>query len=324
MIAALTLAASVMALVHEPAATETSTPAVAVREDTLQDPVQDPQLYRLEEIVVEGRRLDTLTRDFVHEVAAPPRGRGIARWRDGVCVGVANFDPEVAQYLVDRVSDVARDLGLRAGQPGCEPSILIIGTTDGAGFARQFVASRPRLFRVGGAGMDRGRAALDRFMGSDAPVRWWHVSLPVDAESGLRAVRLPGDHVGSYDRAFDVLGYAPQISSTIASRIQSSIEDVLKRSFVIIDVDRLDGVNLQQLGDYVAMVALVQINPDADTHRYETVLNLFDDPEGVEGLSGWDLAYMEGIYAVRPGRISTADQVQSITQAIVSAYRRQH
>ena len=296
----------------------------------LQDPVtpppsaaQDPTVYRLEEIVVEGTRLEERTAEYVREVAAPARGRGPARWRQGVCVGAANFDPEVAQYLVDRVSDVARDLGLSAGQPGCEPSILIIGTTDGASFTRQFVEMRPRLFVVGGSGMDRGRNALEDFMSSDRPVRWWHVSMPTDAETGTRAVRLGGDYVPGYDPRFDVLGYAPQVSVTVASRIQSSIEDTMKRSFVIIDVDKLGGVSLEQLGDYVAMVALVQVNPDADTSRYETILNLFQTPDSISGLSGWDRAYMDGMYAVRPGRVSTMVQVQTITQAIVAAYREQ-
>lgn len=287
---------------------------------------QEPgEVYRLEEIVVEGRRLETLAADFVREVAAPPSGRGPARWREGVCVGVANFDPEIGQYLVDRVSDVARDLGLRAGQPGCHPSILIVGTADGASFAREFVRMRPRLFRVGGSGMDRGMGPLEDFMSLDRPVRWWHVSLPTDSDSGVRTVRLPGDYqpMPHLPPEMDVFGYAPARTVTSASHIQSSIEDVMARAFVVIDVDRLNGVTLQQLGDYVAMVALVQVDPKADTRRYETILNLFDDPQGVDGLSGWDRAYMEGIYASRPGRVNPMHQVQSITAAILSAYRGQ-
>jgi hypothetical protein len=288
-------------------------------------PPQDPTVYRLEDIVVEGTRLEERTAEYVREVAAPARGRGPARWREGVCVGAANFDPEVAQYLIDRVSDVARDLGLSAGQPGCEPSILIIGTTDGASFTREFVEMRPRLFRVGGSGMDRGRAAFEDFTSSDRPVRWWHVSMPTDSETGQRTVRLPGEMrpMPNLDPRQDALGYAPITRVPVASRIQSSVEDRMMRSFVIIDVDKLGGVSLEQLGDYVAMVALVQVNPDADTGRYETILNLFEQPDSIAGLSGWDRAYMEGIYATRPGRISTMAQVQSITQAILSAYRGQ-
>ena len=204
-------------------------------------------------------------------------------------------------------------------------SILIIGTTDGASFTREFVEMRPRLFRVGGSGMDRGRAAFEDFTSSDRPVRWWHVSMPTDSETGQRTVRLPGEMrpMPNLDPRQDALGYAPITRVPVASRIQSSVEDRMMRSFVIIDVDKLGGVSLAQLGDYVAMVALVQVNPDAETGRYETILNLFEQPDSIAGLSGWDRAYMEGIYATRPGRISTMAQVQSITQAILSAYRGQ-
>lgn len=135
-------------------------------------------------------------------------------------------------------------------------------------------------------------------------------------------MRLPGDYVDTSATMNPVFGYAPMTRAPV-SRIQSLTEDTMLRSFVIIDVDQLGDVSLQQLGDYVAMVALVQVNPEADTHRYETILNLFEDPLGNPGLSGWDYAYMQGIYAMRPGRINTNAQVQSITQAIVSAYRRQ-
>lgn len=80
------------------------------------------QAVRLEDIQVSGRRLDDLIQSFVGEVAAPNRGRGIARWDRSVCVGAFNLRREAAQYLVDRVSTVAEDLGLNPGDPGCAQS----------------------------------------------------------------------------------------------------------------------------------------------------------------------------------------------------------
>jgi len=82
----------------------------------------EDQAVRLEDIQVSGRRLDALIENFVSEVAAPNRGRGIARWDRSVCVGAVNLRREAAQYLVDRVSTVAEDLGLNTGDPGCTPT----------------------------------------------------------------------------------------------------------------------------------------------------------------------------------------------------------
>src|SRR5690242_18650002 len=70
---------------------------------------------RLEVVVVEARRLEDLTRDFVAEVAAPARRRGLARWHRSVCVGVVNLRADAARYMADRVSQVALELGLEPG-----------------------------------------------------------------------------------------------------------------------------------------------------------------------------------------------------------------
>lgn len=276
---------------------------------------------RLEDVVTNARRLEDATTDLVGEIAAPVRRRGFARWHDGVCVGVGNLDTAIAQQITDRVSDVARELGLKAGEPGCNPSILIVATTDANAFTADFVAMRPRLFRVGGSGMDRGSAAFEDFIKTERPVRWWSVSQPTDADSGARAVRLPGEVHGAATGAGSALAYAPQIAVRGPSRLVSQYRQDLKRTFVVIDVDRLNGVNLGQLSDYIAMVSLAQIDPDANTARFETILNVFNEPVGAEGLTGWDMAYLRGLYDTAWYRINARSQVASITRAVEQRYR---
>jgi len=286
---------------------------------------QDP--VRLEDVVVDARRLEDSTEAYVDLVAAPAPRRGLARWKDGICVGVANLEAGTAQYLADRVSDVARSLGLRAHEPACHPSVLIIATSDGPGFTEAFVAMRPRLFRVGGAGMDRGSAELRDFVSEERPVRWWHVSLPVDSETGNTFVRLPGQvsGIGAHAGGSSAQDYASQTRIGAASRLNDQTEDILKRVFIIVDVESLNGASLQQLGDYVAMVAMAQVDPDADTGRFDTILNLFDDPATAPtGLTGWDRAYLDGLYdpASETHRINQRAQVQAVAAAIADAYRR--
>lgn len=294
MLAALMVAAT-LALPQDAGATPTA------------DPASGP-VIRLEEVVVDARRLEDAAREFVDEVADPVKRRGMARWHRGVCVGVANLEPELAQYLVDRVSDVARGIGLTSSEPPCHPTILIIATTDANAFTEQFIAMRPRLFRPGGSGMDQGGAALERFRTSDAPVRWWNVSQPTDSDTGESAVRMPG-----YD--------APYTYIRGAARLSSQYRQDLKRTFVIVDVDRLGDVTLNQLGDYIAMVALAQIDPEADTSRFETVLNVFETPSSVPGLSGWDQAYLDGLYGASWYRINQSSQVRAISDNIAREYR---
>jgi hypothetical protein len=285
---------------------------------------QDP--VRLEDVVVDAQRLEDTTEAYVDEVAAPARRRGLARWEDGMCVGVVNLEREMAQYLADRVSDVARSLGLRAHEPDCHPSVLIVATSDGPSFTEQFVAMRPRLFRVGGAGMDRGGAELRDFIREERPVRWWHVSLPVDSETGDAVVRTPGyiSGSGAETNGTSAQQYAPQTRVQSPSRLNDQTEDILKRVFIIIDVDQLNGASIEQLGDYVAMVAMAQVDPDANTGQFDTILNLFDDPATAPtGLTGWDRAYLDGLYDPNSEthRINQRVQVQAVAAAIASAYR---
>lgn len=274
-----------------------------------QAPLQDPAASApvdLEDIVVDGRPLEQIARAFVGEVSAPARGRGMARWRDGLCVGVANLQPDLAQYIADRVSTVAEDLGLKPGEPGCTPHVLIVATVDAPVFTRQFVDMRPGLFRVGGSGMDRGARALEAFIENDQPVRWWNVSLPVNDETGLTAVRLPG--------------YDPPFVGVVASRLTTQIVDDSKRAFVIVDVDKTKNISVEQLADYIAFVALAQVDPEADTSGYATILNVFDDPGQTQNLTNWDRAYLQGLYNTIRRRQNFSAQRTEVVDSILRVH----
>lgn len=293
------------------------TAAQDVRQDPPQAAAPQTQAVELEDVVVVGRRLDELIDDFVDEVAEPARGRGLARWRNKVCVGVANMRPATAQAIADQVSRVALEIGLEPGDPGCNPNILVVGTTDANAFTRDFVANRPRLFRVGGSGMDAGSAAFRRFLDNDHPVRWWNVSVPVDADTGNRAVRVPG--VDSCDTPTQC---APIVNVRGVSQLKTQIVDDMGRVFVILDMDKVSGVNTQQLGDYIAMIALAQIDPQANTLGYASILNLFEESADVGGLTQWDQAYLAGLYGSERVMANTASHRSEIADEVRRAHRR--
>ena len=260
-------------------------------------PQNDP--VELGDVEVTGRTLDAMIRSFVDEVAEPNRRRGLARWDDRICIGVANLRGEPAQYIIDRVSTVAADLGVVPGEPGCTPNVIIIASDDADGLAQTLVEERRRAFRMGGSGMDRGRTALEAFVASDRPVRWWQVSMPTDSETGGRAVRIPGECSGACSAPGD---FAPTISVSAASRLTTQIVDYIFRTVVILDIDQITALSGQQLADYVAMVTLAQIDPEADPSGYASILNVFEEPDAVAGLTEWDQAYLRGLYGAERNR----------------------
>lgn len=290
-----------------------------------QEPVQDPPsaTTQLEDVEVVARARAERARAFVGEVAAPARGRGLGRWLK-ICPGIANLDRAVAQPIVDRLAARAGELGIEVEGPGCEANIIVVFTADAGDLTRALVRAEPRVFRGQGGGIDRGGAALRAFQAGERPVRWWSLSVPIDSETGQRAVRVPGDRSGGPvgARVAEALGCNPSDcvgagvpfirSAGGASRLNSQIVDQLYKSIVIVDIDAVSGLNAGQLGDYLAMVTLAQVDLEADTGAFDTVLNLFDDPSGVTGLTEWDWSYLSALYESDSRRRSAGAQATAV------------
>ncbi len=236
---------------------------------------------------------------FVEEVAEAPRGRGLARWDREVCVGAAYMSPRYAQFMIDRVAAHALELGLEVGGPDCRPNIMIVASADPDRLARELVEDDPYAYRPSMGPTDLGRRALSEFQTTDAPVRWWHVSLPVMKDSGEIAVRLRGE-----DARF--------VNVHDASRLRSNVREDLARVLIVIDANRIPEVQFGALSDYVAMVALAQIDPDVDPAGWDTVLNLFNPDKGVEGLTDWDRDYLKALYEAPRDRAWSRAQTDAI------------
>ena len=264
----------------------------------------DSQVF--DEVVVRGRRLEDIKadlrihiRDFIGEVVRRPPGRGFARWDRRVCVGVHNLDVNAAQYVVDRISKLALDVGLEPGEPGCAPQINIVFATDAKETAAAMVESEPRIFMpvAGHAGMDLGRVALEEFAQSDQAVRWWHVSLPVDARMGGAAIEL--------DKNCGQAFCPPTVNVAGPSRIHNGTRDDMIYVIIIVDATKLKGTTWQQLGDYLAVVSLCQIDPHTNPASFDSILNLFTNPKAYSGLTDWDRSYVRALYEFDQERIES-------------------
>lgn len=313
MISALVLTAMLAAAPPQPASPTLQDPPPANAAAIADTPTD------LDDVQVVGRPLDTMIRSFVSEVAAPNRYRGIARWESNICIGVANLRAEPAQYLVDRISTVAENVGLNPGAPGCSPNVIIVASDKPDEITQAMVEERHRAFRMGGTGMDRGGDAFEDFIQSDRPVRWWQVSMPVDSETGKRAARIDGDCQAPCNLPID---YAPIINVAAASRLNQQVVDTIIRTVIVLDMNKIEGLSTLQLADYIAMITLAQINPDAETNRYASILNVFDDPETVETLTNWDLAYLDGLYSAERNRIDLRANRSEIVSSIQDAHTR--
>jgi hypothetical protein len=260
-----------------------------------------------EQVIVRGQRLSEIEfdlnlyiREFIEEIAAPAHAAGYARWHRSVCIGVHNLENEVAQYVVDRISAAALDVGLEPGEPGCKPQVNIIFSSDGRTAAAHMVENEPRVFRpvAGDAGMDLGLAALDDFAESERPVRWWHVSVPIATASEQAAIELPHSPCFTPPRCY------PWVPVAGPSHVHSGIRDDLLYVIIIVDASALTETTWQQLADYLAVVSLAQIDPTTNPQKFDSILNLFTNPAAYSGLTDWDRNYLHALYEFNQERIS--------------------
>lgn len=267
----------------------------------------------LESIDVTGRLLRDQVETFVRQAAAPPPGRVLARWHDALCIGVSNLEPQYAQFMIDRIAALGLELGLEPGEPGCRPNVMIIAASDADELARSLVDDDPIGFRPSVNATDLGSDALERFRSTDAPVRWWHVSLPVSVDTGDVAVALKGEKIVGRQGGWEPL----TLIVRDASHLRANTRDDLQRVFVIIDVSKVGRVGFGALSDYVALVSLAQFKMDGDTSAYPTVLNLFNDgADRSAGLTQWDRDYLISLYNADRDRARLSQQVRQIYRGI--------
>lgn len=221
---------------------------------------------------------------FVSSVTARSGDKRLGRWDRTICPGVIGLQPAYAQAMLDRIAATAQGVGLEVGKPGCRADILIVATGDSDTLVRQAVKDNPDTFAKYEDGVSRGRKALQAFIDSQAPVRWWHVTARKTADGQ------------TYEQGGEVRVRA-------AGRVKANTRTDFDHVVIVLDVGRTGVVRFAALADYVTMVSLAQINPEADTKGVSSILNLFADREAgltpVEGLTEWDMAYLRGLYTAR-------------------------
>lgn len=264
-----------------------------------------------EKVVITARR-PAETRSYVEQVTAPPFGaEQLARWDDKICVGVSGVREEHAQFLADRVSQRAVEIGLRTGKPGCKPDVTILVTTEPTKLIAAMQTEYTSLFAVNNETRtgSLGNAAFEQFKTEDRPVRWWHVSETKSADGA----RIRGE--ASQGLTDGVTG-APTVRSE-GSRLRSAIREDLSRAIVIVDANLVQDVSLDSLGDYIALVALMQADPNGNTRAINTIMNLFRSDAGDKralAMTDWDKDFLRALYSMPRNTVSLSQAERYLAQ----------
>lgn len=244
-----------------------------------------------DEILITGERYDPgrikIMLDFVTELGDPVnRDFGFARLDHPPCFRVHNTSNEIAEYLQTRMAAAALETGMEAPPANCKPNVDIIMSDDGSATATNMVETRPAFFKPFGnaEGTTQDSHALSEFKSSKVPVRWWQITVPVD--------RMGNPVVPSANP-----GEPPYVTGA-NSFLASGMRDRLLGTLIIVDINQLGESTWDQLADYLAMVALVQVDPHASLTGFDSILNLFSGNAVASSLTEWDKAYLLSLYSL--------------------------
>ena len=270
-------------------------------------------------IVVTGRKLPPeVTRaravEFVRAAGIAAGEQRVARWVDSVCVRVLNLAEPYAQIVERRMRAIAADAGIAVARAGCRPNIVVSFVTDAGGVVRRIAAKSPRSM------LEIGSAARTALLAGGAPVRWWY-STETKGSDGMAQIvgGAPWTSGNSEGGGSSLPTGVPTLQQYRSTIIGTQTVRVLKAATVIVDVGAADGVPLDAVASYVALVAFAEIKPA--TPPPQSILGLFDGIDRPRSLTAWDTAYLRALYRLPHDRRAGEQRRMLVRELIAAADR---
>jgi hypothetical protein len=240
---------------------------------------------------------------YVKSLTRGQHGETLTRWHAPICPLVAGLTRPQAEFILARVSEVAREVHAPLARGHCRANLYIVASTTPKALLEAWRRAHRSLF--GGA----MSAAVKRFIDTDRPVRVWHNTEIAPAMGGEMS-QDPDQYLG-----------APVTGGLITdSRIVDNAERHTWEVIVVLDGAKVTHVKVAQLADYVVLAGLTEIDLDAPPSAAPTILHLFepDAASAPDGLSEWDLAYLKAVYQVPQ---SDRMEKQVVASRVVEALR---
>ncbi len=259
-----------------------------------------------QEIIVEAAPLLEALPGFVNKALPAAHGKQLARWHGPICTAARGFFPQQEKAILARMNAVAGEAGLPAAKPDCQPNVVLLLTDQPDLLIDTLLEKYGALFAP--QPLLDVRRALARTNGD--PVRVWYDK----AAQSAKGQELEMESNGQGGMSLQV-----RADPGNATRIGSPIRLSLRRTVIILDVRRVQGLTLNAVADHVAMLALGPFETDFDGNGLDTVLNLFRAGEGARpaGLTDWDRALLRALYATKAD-ISAAQQRHAITRRMAT------
>lgn len=277
-------------------------------------PVPGEQELRTPTVVVTRTRNDQV-RDYMAGIM--PRGmdirlKGLPRWNNELCVSVIGPPIEQGQFIADRITQRAMQVGLEGGGPDCDTNLLVLVTDSPEEVVPQVVKEHREVFgNPGDTGIDvSGTSAIKDFAEDPRPVRWRQVIETVSATG----MPLNGDPRTSASGAPENV---PTVRGATASRLKANVRREVSRMIVVVDTRKTAGHPVSAIADYLAFVTLAQVDPDADVGTFPSIIGLFKAKEAPSAMTEWDVAYLNATYDSKADAVNAKSQLREMRKLII-------
>lgn len=254
-----------------------------------------------ETVTVTGTRIlpaKTVDR-FVKTYAVPALFLGkLGRWDDRICPKVSGLTPKVNAFIEQRVKEVAQMARVQVdSRVPCRSNVEIVFTPTPQAFMDDIRTHMPDM--LGDHNQSPSQAEAMATM--TRPIQAYYET-EIEDYLGNKHPDAPyidcvQEHPAN-PAAFCNIAY---MSSIFGDGEKSNFINVL----IVADTNKVGGITIRPLADYVAMLALAQTQLSDDCQALPTVANLLaagcDAANKAAGLTDVDLAYLKALYDMEPG-----------------------
>jgi len=258
--------------------------------------------------------------NFVQAAATPTHVIGkVARWESPICPYALGLPDDVTALVVQRVKDVALQTGARVStNPVCKPNIVIAFTST-----PQELLDNIRKDHREWLGYHSSSEELDRLGTVIRPIQAWYSTATMDLQ-GHREI--DGSRTDGKGHGLIISGPCYLLGTTDGARARgnpfaictkvmpnaigvtvegSRLADGLRATFdhvTIIANPLAVGARMATIQDYIAVVALAQINSLDKCQALPSITNLLAGgcTQVSTALTANDLGYLKAVYDANP------------------------
>ena len=273
-----------------------------------------PAPHPVESVTVTGvKDVEKAVTDFVGAMTVPTRmADKLARWRDGVCPVTVGLRPEVAKFVTKHVKDVAAQVGAPVNdRESCKPNIEIVFTTE-----PQILLDNIRVDHPDILGYHDNNSQAIQMAAVTHPIQAWYAtatsdlngnSQPDGVKTGGMTLEMPTPQAGggivSSATGYSVMNMPnARVATVTGGRLGDGTRSEFRHVVIVAEPAKLLEHEMGTLADYIAMLALSQIQSADSCQELPTILNLLVTgcTAPPKALTSVDLAYLRALYKMTP------------------------